>query len=127
MRIGGIEGTPQEIRDTFENHGLRLEDYLEKPLEPLPNKWLIIPTTCVAIVLLFLVLIAPLPRTSLLLLFLLGAGFVLWLTVSVQIRFKNGWATGAIAVGGLLMLLIAAGFIEPKESAEFLKEIKKSN
>jgi len=125
MKVGGIEGTAQEIRDTFENHGLRLEDYLEKPAEPLSNRWLLIPSAGVGAVLLLLVLLAPLPRTGLLLLFLLGAGFVLWLSVSVQVRFKNGWATGVIAIGGLLMLLVAAGLIEPKESAEILKQMKK--
>jgi len=125
MKIGGMEGTPQEIRDTFENHGLRLEDYLEKPAEPLSNIWLIFPSICFAVALFLLVLLAPLPRIGVLTLFLLSAGLVLWLTVSVQIRFKNGWATGAIAVGGLLMLLVAGGFIEPRETAEILKGINK--
>lgn len=125
MKVGGIEGTPQEIRDTFENHGLRLEDYLEKPDEPLSKVWLFIPSGGVGVVLLLLVLLAPLSRTGLLLFFLLGAGFVVWLTASIQIRFKNGWATGAIAIGGLLMLLVAAGFIEPKETTNILREIKK--
>lgn len=125
MKVGGIEGTPQEIRDTFENYGLRLEDYLEKPAEPLSNMWLFIPSICLGTVLILLVLLAPLPRTGLLLLFLLGAGFVLWLTVSAQVRFKNGWATGVIAIGGLLMLLVAAGLIEPKETTDILKEMKK--
>lgn len=125
MKIGGMEGTPQEIRDTFENHGLRLEDYLEKPAEPLPNRWLIVPSVGVGVVLLLLVLLAPLTRTWLLLLFLLGAGFLIWVAVSVQVRFKIGWATGVVAIGILLMLLVASGFIEPKESAEFLKEMRK--
>ncbi len=125
MKIGGIEGTPQEIRDAFENHGLRLEDYLERPEAPLATIWVIFPSAAVAVVLVLMVLLAPLTKTPLLLLFLFGAGSVVWLTVAIQVRFKNGWATAAVAIGGLLMLLVAGGFIEPKETAQVLKELKK--
>ena len=123
MKIGGIEGTPQEIRDTFENHGWRLEDYLERPEAPLSKVWVIVPALSVAVVLILLVLLAPIGKTPLLLLFLLGAGSVLWLTVAIQVRFKNGWATAAVAIGGLLLLLVAGGFIEPKVTPEILKQL----
>ncbi|MFB3094689.1 MAG: hypothetical protein ACE10O_02385, partial [Candidatus Acidiferrales bacterium] len=72
-----------------------------------------------------LVLLAPMGKTTVLLLFLLGAGSVLGLTVAIQVRFKNGWATAAVATGGLLMLLVAGGFIEPKDAPQVLKELKK--
>lgn len=125
MKIGGIEGTPQEIKDAFENHGLLLEDYLERPEVPLSKIWVIAPSLFIIIVLVCLVLLAPIGKTSLLLLFLLGAGSVLWLTVAIQVRFKNGWATAAVAIGGLLMLLVAGGFIEPKDTPQVLKELRK--
>ena len=125
MKIGGLEGTPQEIRDTFENNGLRLEDYLVRPEAQLSCLWIILPSISVAVVLVLLVLLAPLTKNLLLLLFLLGAGCVLWLTVATQVRFKNGWASFAVIFVGLLMLLVAGGFIEPKETAQVLKELKK--
>ncbi len=125
MKIGRIEGTLQEIRDAFEIHGLQLEDYLERPEAPLSKVWIIAPALSVAVVLILLVLLAPMGKTTLLLLFLLGAGSVLWLTVVIQVRFKNGWATAAVATGGLLMLLVAGGFIEPKDAPQVLKELKK--
>lgn len=127
MKIGrgGMEGTPEEIRDTFENHGLRLEDYLEKPEPPLSRVWLVVPSVGIGIILLALVLLTPLPRPGLLLLFLSGVGLVLWLTVAMQIKFKNAWATGAVAIIGVLMLLVAGGFIEPREMPEIYKELKK--
>ena len=125
MKIGRIEGTPQEIRDALEIHSLRLEDYLERPEAPLSKVWIIAPALSVAVVLILLVLLAPMGKTPLLLLFLLGAGSVLWLTVAIQVRFKNGWATTIVAIGGLLMLLVAGGFIEPKDAPQVLKELKK--
>ena len=125
MKIGKLEGTPQEITDAFENHDLRLEDYLERPEAPLSKVWVIVPALSVSVVLALLVLFAPMGKTTLLLLFLLGAGCVLWLTVAIQVRFKNGWATAAVAIGGLLMLLVAGGFIEPKDTPQVLKELNK--
>ena len=124
MRIGKLEGTPEEIRDVLENRGLRLEEYLEKPAAPLRTKWLVVPGAVFAIVLILLVLLGPLARTGLILLFLVGAGGLVWLAVSVQLRFNNTLATLVIAVGGLLMLLVAAGLLEPRETTDVLKGLR---
>jgi hypothetical protein len=125
MKVGGVEGTPEEIRDTFENHGLRIEDYLLKPEEPLPNVWMIVPAVALALTVCSQVLFDPINSKLVLLHFLAGAGFVLWLVISVQLKFKNPWAAGAVALGGLLILLVAAGFIQPQETALILKGASK--
>ena len=124
MRVGKVEGTPQEIRDIFENRGLQLEDYLEKPRSPLRTRWLVVPGAVLAIALILLALLGPLTRTALILLFLLGAGGLVWLAVSAQLRFNNSVATFVIAVGGLVMLLVAAGLLEPREATDVLKGLR---
>lgn len=125
MKVGGVEGTPEEIKDTFENHGLHIEDYLVKPEEPLANVWMVVPAVCLALTAFSQVLFAPLDQKLLLLHFLAGAGFVLWLVISVQLKFKSPWAAGAIALGGLLVLLVAAGFIQPQDTAAIVKGVSK--
>lgn len=125
MKVGGVEGTPEEIRNTFENHGLHIEDYLVKPEEPLANIWMVVPAVCLVLTVLSQVLFAPLDQKLLLMCFLAGAGFVLWLVISVQLKFKNPWAAGAVALGGLLILLVAAGFIQPQDTAAFINGASK--
>jgi len=124
MKIGSVEGTPEEIRDAFENHGLNLEDYLEKPKPQLSNVWIFLPAGLLVAALISLVLLAPLSNTVLLLLFLSGAAGICWLSASVQIKFQNTWATTFVGIGTLLMLLVAAGLIAPKETIEAIRDLK---
>ncbi len=43
MKMGKMEGSPEEIRDFFQNNSLNIEDYIERPESPLNPIWLIIP------------------------------------------------------------------------------------
>lgn len=43
MKVGPVDGSPQEVRDLFENNGLKFEDYLERLSSPFKTKFLIIP------------------------------------------------------------------------------------
>jgi len=52
MKLGKAEGTPEEIKNFFENHGLNPADYFEKTENPLHWKWIAIPVSVVAISLL---------------------------------------------------------------------------
>jgi hypothetical protein len=124
MKLGKMEGSPEEIRDIIETNGLNLADFLEKPERRLSAVWLIAPVAIVVLSLVFLVILSPLSPQALILLFLLGAGGTCWSTASVQIRFKNPWATTVVGVGLLLMVLVAAGFLTPKETVEAIKGIK---
>jgi hypothetical protein len=58
------------------------------------------------------------------LLFLAGACGACWLAASVQIRFRNALATSVVGLGLLIVLLVAAGFLEPKETLEAVKVLK---
>ncbi|WP_125182564.1 hypothetical protein [Thiohalobacter thiocyanaticus] len=68
MKIGKAEGTPEEIKDFFENYGLNPEDYFEKTESPLHWKWIAIPGSIVAVSALLLVFLDTVtPKTHILL------------------------------------------------------------
>lgn len=125
MKVGPVDGSAKEVRDLLENHGLKLEDYLEKPPSPLKIRFLVIPT---AVFLLFLFILALLPAGSpdwqLRLLYILSFGSGTWICASTQLRFKNGITTFCVAMGLALTILLAAGLISPKEAAEAVRSLK---
>ena len=125
MKIGKMEGSPEEIRNFIENNGLNIEDYLEQPQPPLRRVWLIIPACLVVASLFWLTLFTPSSIAFLTFIFLIGFGGGIWLAVSVQIRFENSWATTIVAVGTLLMMLVAIGVLSPAEMLQYLKEFEK--
>jgi peptidoglycan/LPS O-acetylase OafA/YrhL len=128
MKLGPVDGNAEEVRDLLENNGLRLEDFLEKAAAPLKTRYLIIPGVIFAVGLLAVVAFgSESSKTIRTLLYLLAFGGGMWLTVSIQLRFRNGPATFAAAVGALLMLLIAAGIFSLQDTAEFVKGIRKDN
>ncbi len=125
MKLGKMEGSPEEIRDFFQNNGLNIEDYLEKPEAPINFFWFILSTILIISSVVILTLVQPKSEVVQNLLFLLGCGGGLWLAVIVQIKFKNTWAAGFIAVGIVLLLLVALGMITPKELLENIKSLRK--
>jgi hypothetical protein len=122
MRIGNIEGTPQEIKDLCENHGLNLEDYLEKPESTLNIVWLIIPSCT----LMASIILEAFYQKYILIWFLIGGGSLTWLGGGTYVKFKNPWTTGVVVIGGLMLLLVAGGFILPEEVPKILKGLKPS-
>ena len=127
MKLGPFDGSVEEVRNLFENNGLKLEDYLEKPPAPLKTRFLILPAVVLAIALSFLALLTSYCSLSILtLIYLLGFGGGTWLTVSTQLRFKNTLATFVVAIGSLLLILVASGIFSPKEAAEFIKDFRKN-
>jgi hypothetical protein len=123
MKIGTLEGSPQEIKDLVDNHGLRIEDYLETPTGALAKRWLLAPAGVVALSLILMAVIPGLSHQALILLFVLGLAGGTWLTVAVEIRFRNTVATSAVAIGVLLALLVAAGLIAPRETIDELRKL----
>ncbi len=124
MKLGPVHGNAEEVRDLFENNGLRLEDYLENPAAPLKTFYLIIPGAIFMIGLLAVVTFGNVSSKEVVtLLYLMAFGGGMRLTVNIQLCFRNGLATFAAAVGGLLMLLIAAGIFSLQDTAEFLNRV----
>jgi hypothetical protein len=124
MKVGKFEGTPEEIRNLFIGNDLQLADYLEKPEEPLKTIWFVIPAILFACAECVLVIESGLPKSALSLVFLFGGGSVVWLAIAIQVRYKNPWATTVAAIGGLLMLLVAAGFMAPKDTVDAIQALK---
>ena len=125
MKVGPVDGSVQEVRDLFENHGLKLKDYLEKPPSPLKAWFLVIP---IVVFLLSLFTLALLPAGSpdwqLRFLYILSFGSGTWTCASTQLRFKNGITTFCVAMGLVLTILLAAGLMSPREAAEAVKSLK---
>ena len=124
MKIGKLEGSPEEIRDFIENNGLNIEDYLDRPQPPLKLVWLIVPVCVIIVQLSWLTLFAPTSIALQTFVFLIGCGAGIWLAVNVQIRFQSTWAATFVAVGVVLIMLVAIGMLSPAELVQQLKEIR---
>lgn len=125
MKMGPMDGTPEEIRGFLEINGKSLDDYLGKPEAPLENKWIFLPIVLFLIWLLLTVVIFPLTGRISLLIFLGGSAFIVWLTFAVHIRYKNGGATFIVSIGSLVLLLLAGGFLDPVGVLEVIRKLKK--
>ncbi len=129
MKFGPIDGSTEEVQDLLQNNGLQLEDYLEKPAAPLKTRYLVVAGAIllvglVASVALGTFVSAP-SKAVITLVNLVPFGGGVWLTVSVQLRFRSGLASLATAVSAFLMLLIAAGIFSLQDAAEFIKGLPK--
>lgn len=124
MKVGEIEGTPQEINDFCENNGLNIEDYLYKPEKPLSRSLFIVPSVFYIIFIILLTIVTALPHKWRTFIFLVGCCCSLWLGVNIQIRFKNTWATAFIIICGIAFMLVASGDITPLGLLDHAKELK---
>lgn len=123
MKLGPIDGSTEEVRDFAENIDFRLDDYIEKPLK---IKFLIIPAVILGVAIFLLALLTSHSSSTiwtLIVLMALGAG--IWLSVSTQLKFKSPYAATIVAIGSLLLILIASGIFSLREAAEFTKGILK--
>lgn len=127
MKIGNgnIEGTAEEVNNFFQDNGLKASDFFESPSPPIKTAWLVAPGICVLIALAVLILLPqPQPKYQLLL-FVISCFMAIWWAVVLQLRFKNAWATGIVAVGCLLLSLVALGVVTPAQMLEEVKTLKK--
>jgi len=119
MKLGDIEGTPEEVKDLFESNGLTLSEYLVKPDVPLKKVWLILPSTVLVACFGVLTLSNSLSNSVKVFVFLLGFSASAWAAVSVHVRFKLAWGSGFVILAGLLIMLVAIGAISPEELLEY--------
>jgi hypothetical protein len=115
MKVGPIEGTKEEITGFFQDNGLKVSDYFQLPEAPLKAVWLVLPAFLIIVALGILTLAEPLSTGQRMFVFLVGGTATIWLAVGVQLRFKNSWATGIVAIGGVLVLLVAHGDLSPMQ------------
>lgn len=125
MKVGPAEGTPEEIEDFFQNNGLNPADYFVRPDSPIRTAWCLIPGACIVLAIAVLTLLAPLKQGAAMFVFLLGCAASIWLAVIVQLRYKNAWATGVVAAGCVLLMLVATGAVTPSGMLEEVKSFRK--
>lgn len=124
MKIGRMEGSPEEINNFFQNNGLNISEYLEKAEPPIKIIWLIAPVFFIILFLAGLTLFSLSAGVSIFV-FLLGCGAAIWLAAALQIRFKNTWAAIFVFFGILLIMLVAIGVVKPVEMIQYFKDFKK--
>lgn len=125
MRLANLEGTPEEIKNFFQDNGLKAENFFEPTESPIQTRWLVIPGILTFVALAVLTLFqgaTPQQRTFL---FISACFLSIWWAVVLQLRFKNTWATGLVAGGCLLLALVALGVVTPIQMLEEVKGLKK--
>lgn len=118
MKLGDLEGTPEEIKDFFENNGLALNDYFQPPDKPIHPAWLFIPTIIVVISVLWPNFADRTPPQTLP--FLLGCLGIVWLTISLQIRYKQITVSSIAVFGCMAVLVVSYRLLTPLEAIQQL-------
>lgn len=125
MKFGHLEGTPEEIRDFFENNGLDANNYFQPVERPIHTAWLVAPAVVVLLMVIVLWLNFTANPRHQWLAFLLGCLSTVWLGAILQIKYKQPMVTGFAAVGCVVVLVIAFGLLTPLEAIEQLKQFHK--
>lgn len=125
MKIGKMEGTPEEIRGFCEGNNIDIARFLELGDSPLKPIWLLTPIVFIIVAIGWLLLASPENHSMRTFIFLVGCGAGIWLAVCIQLRFKSTWSAGFVAVGILLLMLVAFGVIAPQEMIQHFKDISK--
>jgi hypothetical protein len=124
LKIANLEGTTEEIKNFFQDNGLKATDFFEQPDSPIKTVWLVLPAVFVFFALAGQTLFA-LQSQAQKFLFVASCFFSIWWAVVLQLRFKNTWATAIVAGGCLLLALVALGVVTPVQMLEEVKAIKK--
>jgi hypothetical protein len=124
MKLGPVEGTPEEVHNFFQNNGLNPLDFFQKPEPKMAKIWLIIPCVIFVTCLSSLSFLSELSENVKLFIFLIGIGSGGWGAVCVHIKFKSGWGAGSIIFISLLIMLVALGVLQPDQLLEYIKPAK---
>ena len=124
MKVGGVEGSAKEIRDFFQDNGLNVEDYLERPRHPPGTGLFVLPSIITGATVVVSALVPPSNSIVRLLLFLVGLMASIWLSVNIHVKYKSAWSAFWIIVGTVALLLIADGVIAPLDLFNKLMNMK---
>jgi len=125
MKFGPLEGTSEEIKNFFQDNGLRAADYIALPDEPIGPIWFAVPIAIFIAALAVLTFLSGLTKPAATFVFLIGCAAGMWLAVNTQLRFKSPWATGTLVLGCLLLMLVALGAVTPLDLLNEVKSLKK--
>ena len=115
MKLGPIEGTPEEIKGFIQDNGLQVEKFFQAHEEPIRTLWFIVPAVIVIASIASLTLLTMPKSGTSTFVFLVGCAAALWLAANIQLRFKNIWASGGVLISCVLFLLVALGVINPSD------------
>lgn len=107
MKVGKLEGSPQEIHDFFVITKSDVSKYIESPGK-ISRIYFIVAIVLLLLSFFFLVFSIFPP-----VFFIIGLACVSFLSVCVQIRYENKFATCCTAFFGFTVLLIALGALSP--------------
>lgn len=125
MKIANLEGTTEEIKNFFQDNGLKAENFFEPAEQPISTRWLVLPGILVFVALAVLTLFPGAAPQQQKFFFVAACFFGIWWSIVLQVRFKNPWATGIVAIGCLLLALVALGAVTPVEMFQEIKTIRK--
>jgi hypothetical protein len=111
MKVGKLEGTPKEIRDVFEDHGLNMADILERRDEPLGVAHIVTPAVFTV---LDALTICMRWVSNLSVLFTVGVMFAGWLAFMVHLRWSKSSLTVVAAMAAVILLMVAGGMSLPE-------------
>ena len=118
MKLGDLEGTPKEIKDFFENTGLNLSDYFQPPDKPIHSAWLYVPAIIVVVSVLWPNFMGAAPSEAAP--FLIGCLGIVWLSISLQIRYKQPVVSSIAGFGCAAVLVVSYRFLTPLEAIQQL-------
>ena len=125
MKIGGAEGTPAEIKEFLENNGLDVKKYFADYKEA--GNWTIavpcIINLATAIAILYFRKNS-IDGTDYLI--IAGLATIVWMACVVQTRFRSLTSTIVVAIGAILILLVANGVMRAADLPEKVKSLSES-
>ncbi|MGY2295029.1 hypothetical protein ACW9H7_06075 [Pseudomonas yamanorum] len=124
MKIGQLEGTQEEIKGFFEDHGLKVSDFFQPIETKLHYFWIILPGVLLVIFLGCLSLLDTASESQKKFLYLLSCLSSIWMATTIQLRFKNTWATAFVAAGLIILTSVAYGVISPKDVVDEVKTLR---
>jgi len=124
MKIGKINGTPQEIKNFLIDNGIQASDFLDLPRK-IELKWLIIPAS-LFIIISFILWIINRPYSPIFILLVIMDLLTLGcLVASIHLKFKNQFVSILFFILLLIIFLMCVRFITLSEGINTI--IKKIN
>jgi len=125
MKVGDVEGSPEEIHDFFKNNGMDLSSYISAPMK---RRWLVLPVVFSVLVLIInslgQVYYPDFRARCLPIALVLQLVCMAWLVVSAQLKFDSTATTVVLALSCLLLVAVTAGMMSISDALTFVKGLK---
>lgn len=127
MKVGNLNGTPEEIKDFIANQGLDINSLLNIPPPKPKIYWLIFSVLLFCVFVLIITVFENLSPNYFSLMVLGGFGSAIWMAACLQIRYNNLKLTLLVLFLTLILLLMATRAISLYEAFEYLKELQRKS